>query len=384
MMIATVCWKRRNVFFILAFALYVIGAVFSNVEGIQVFLLEPCSLSFGSFTVQKGRISFFRAGIYGLLLIKIGLDTLHDKRISYWLLVIFSLLVIQSFVSQARGLLFLFIFALAARNIDIKTICRILFCLLTASIILIAFLTLNGVIKEVISWGGEWYRPVRRSLGFTNQNTLALYLLALIYSFYVLFDLKAKTFLVMLIVAVFGFFISGSRGLILGFISLFVSHSLFKFTNLPARCVLLFILSIIVIADLVFLYQFSCGPVEEKLNSLLSYRFSYVCPVLQSLPVTWFGDPSAFVAALDQHKTFDNSFAYFLLVYGLVGTAILLLSFFIGMLKDLDNIKLLALGSTICFVGLIESYMADPVMSFPIIKIILDGWDTQFPRKSTI
>ena len=60
-------------------------------------------------------------------------------------------------------------------------------------------------------------------------------------------------------------------------------------------------------------------------------------------------------------------------------------SVFFGLLKHSGNAKLLVICVTICAVGLIESRMAYPVMSFPIMKIILDGWDINFLKnKETI
>lgn len=373
-MIELAC-RRRHSLFTVALFLFIIGAVFSEANGIGDYLCQSFTLNVGELLIQKSPISYYRAGILGLLLIKIALDLLDHYKLSFFQILILVLVVAQALISHGRGLLFLFVFAIAAHDVDIKLISKVLLLTLSASIGIVAFLALGGFIEEIISEGGEWYRTVRRSLGFVNQNTLALYLLSLIYACFVLFEPKLKTFLGLILIAAVGFFLSGSRGLVLGLFSLISTFYIFKASNPTFRRFIVFLFPLIVICDLVFLYQFSYGPIEAYFDKLSSYRFSYVCRVIQELPITFFGDPSFFTEDSDP---FDNCYAWCLLVFGIVGTTVFLLSVFLGLLKHVDNITLLSICSTICLIGFIESRMSDPVMSFPIIKILLDGWDTQF------
>lgn len=111
------------------------------------------------------------------------------------------------------------------------------------------------------------------------------------------------------------------------------------------------------------------------MDRLSSFRFSYVWPVLQDTPITLFGSTSIFT---ENSNPFDNSYAWFLLVYGIAGTMILLMSIFFGLFRNSGNIKILELCSAICIIGLVESKMSDPVMSFPLIKIIFDHLHARF------
>ena len=376
-MIVLTC-RQRQALFLVALGLFVFGSVFSEAEGIRDYVCQTFTLTVGGLSIQKGPISYYRGCILVLLLIKIVLDFLDGYKISFCKVLIFSLVVVQAIISHGRGLLFLFVFALAAHDIDIKLISKVLLLTLAASIGIVAFLALNGFIDEIVAGGGEWYRPVRRSLGFTNQNTLALYLLSLIYACFVLFKPKLKTFLGISLIALIGFFLSGSRGLVLGFVSLVVAFYVFNASNQAVRRFIVFLFPLIVVYNLVFLYQFSYGPIESYLDILSSFRFSYVCPILQDMPISLFGDSAFFTEDSDP---FDNSYAWCLLVYGVLGTAVFLSSLFLGLLKNTDNVKLLALCSAICLVGLIESRISHLVMAFPLIKILMDGWDVEFLKR---
>ena len=251
--------RQRQTLFLVALGLFVLGSIFSEAEGISDYVCQTFTLTVGGLSIQKGPISYYRACILVLLLIKIDFDLLDGYKISFCKVLIFSLVVVQAVISHGRELLFLFVFALAAQDIDIKLISKVLLWTLTASIGMVAFLTLNGLIDEIVAGGGEWYRPVRRSLGFTNQNTLALYLLSIIYACFVLFEPKLKTFLGISLIALIGFFLSGSRGLVLGFVSLVVAFYVFNAGNQAVRRFIVFLFPLIVVCNLVFLYQFSYG-----------------------------------------------------------------------------------------------------------------------------
>lgn len=376
-MIVLTC-RQRQALFLVALGLFVFGSVFSEAEGIRDYVCQTFTLTVGGLSIQKGPISYYRGCILVLLLIKIVLDFLDGYKISFCKVLIFSLVVVQAIISHGRGLLFLFVFALAAHDIDIKLISKVLLLTLTASIGIVAFLALNGFIDEIVAGGGEWYRPVRRSLGFANQNTLALYLLSLIYACFVLFEPKVKTFFGISLIALIGFFLSGSRGLELGFVSLVVAFYVFTASNQAVRRFIVFLFPLIVVCNLVFLYQFSYGPIETYLDKLSSFRFSYVCPILQDMPISLFGEPTFFT---EDSGPFDNSYAWCLLVYGVLGVAVFFSSLFLGLLKNIGNVKLLALCSAICLVGLVESRISHPVIAFPLIKILMDGWDVEFLKR---
>ena len=246
-------YEQRKILFTLTFVLFLLVSVFSEVEGIHEFLCQNFTLVIGDLSIQKGLVSYFRAGVLGLLLLKIVLDAFDVNKISFCQIVIFSLVVVQALISHGRGLLFLFVFALAARDIDIKTISKVLLLTLSLSICVIAFLALNGFVEEIIAGGGEWYRPVRRSLGFKNQNTLALYILSVIYACFVLFGPKMKKFIGISLIVAIGFFLSGSRGLVLGATSLFVFFYVFKTSCKTIRRSIIFLFPLIAVCYLVFL-----------------------------------------------------------------------------------------------------------------------------------
>lgn len=146
-------YEQRKILFTLTFVLFLLVSVFSEVEGIHEFLCQNFTLVIGDLSIQKGLVSYFRAGVLGLLLLKIVLDAFDVNKISFCQIVIFSLVVVQALISHGRGLLFLFVFALAARDIDIKTISKVLLLTLSLSICVIAFLALNGFVEEIIAGG---------------------------------------------------------------------------------------------------------------------------------------------------------------------------------------------------------------------------------------
>lgn len=369
--------KQRQNLFVCSLFLFVLGSVVTPTQGIGEYLCQSFTLNLGDLTIQKGPMSYFRGGILFLWLLKIVLDALDSKRFPLFHFLILVLIVTQSLISHGRGLLFLFVFALASNDVDIKVISKIILLSLTISIAIISVLSVSGIIEDVVIGGGEWYRPVRRSLGFCNPNTLGLYILALIYACFVVFELNLKSLLGIGLIVSSAFFISGSRSLVVGTFSLFVTYYIYKTSSQKVRNLILFLFLLLAVSCLVFLYQFSFSPFESWLDRLSSFRFSYVCPVLQDLPITLFGDASIFSEDSDP---FDNSYAWCLLVYGIVGTVLFLGAVFSGMFKNSGNIKLLALCSTVCLVGLFESKMSDPVMSFPLVKVLFDGLDLHFLR----
>ena len=187
--------------------------------------------------------------------------------------------------------------------------------------------------------------------------------MALLYACFIVFESKLKTLLVIIVTALTAFILSGSRGLLLGVFSLFASYYIFSRCSKRTRNYILFLFPLVAFIDIAFFYQFSFGPIESRVDRLSSFRFSYAWPVLQDTPITLFGSTSIFT---ENSNPFDNSYAWFLL------------SIFFGLFRNSGNIKILALCSAICIVGLVESKMSDPVMSFPLIKIIFDHLHARF------
>lgn len=364
--------KFRHNLFVFTLTLFVILHVFGSTFGIGDFLSQTFTLTLGNVTIEKGPMTYFRGSILLLLLLKTALDTLAGNKPSLSQLAIFLLVFFQAMYSHSRGLLFLFAFALAARDIDIKIISKIVLVTLVISMLFVAVLSLSGGIPEYFTQHGQWYRPVRRSLGFTNPNIFAHFVAAIILACFAYFEPKFKTFITIVLIFLIAFFISGSRCLGLEVLTLLVAFYVLKNCSLKVRFCFLVLFPLLVILNLVFLYQYSAGPIETWLDNLSSHRFFYIYPRLQYTELTFFGDPSLFHKGSDP---FDNSYAYCILKYGALGATVFLLSVFLGIFKNLKNTKLLALCFSMCAAGFVESRLDDPVISFPLIKILFDGWD---------
>ncbi len=355
--------------FLVALLIYVPVAVLSEVQGIrEVFL-------------STGFLFFFRRFVFLMLVLKIALD---GFKVSISQCVILLLAALQFFFSGTGSLLYLLTFALAARGVSLRTISKVFLLTIALSVSVTVFLTVCGFTADYVITGSGW-RAERHSLGFRNPNTLAAYGLALIYACFVVFEKERTMFLSIFAIAFFAFIVTKTRGLVFGFSVLVLSYLFFQNSSRWIRRVVLFTFPLLVVLLLIFLYQFSNGPIETRLDEIVSSRFSCcVCPVLQHSPITLFGDFSllskgAALFAKNGTTAFDNSYAKCVLAYGVICTTIFILTISLGLLKNSDNTKLLAMCTAVCFIGLIESTMNDPVMAFPLLKILSDGMD--FSRK---
>lgn len=265
---------------------------------------------------------------------------------------------------------------MASRNVDIRHISKILIITVTLSVGVIVMLFLAGFLSEMYIGESE-SRFERHSLGFNNPNILGGYFIALAYAFFVIFKARAKTFIGILLFTVVSYLITGSRTLLCTVLVLLACFYIFQIRNTSIRRFAIFLIPIVALADIVFLYQFSYGPLENELDILSSYRFSYIYRLIHNVPITLFGDSTIFTKDSD---AFDNSYAYFVLNFGVVGTTVFILSIFFGALKHINDVKLLSLCLAVCFAGLLESRMYDPIMAFPLLKLIVDGADIRLPR----
>ena len=144
--------KQRQNLFICSLFLFVLGSVVTPTQGIGEYLCQSCTLNLGDLTIQKGPMSYFRGGILFLWLF---LDALDSKRFPLFHFLILVLIVTQSLISHGRGLLFLFVFALASNDVDIKVISKIILLSLTISIAIISVLSVSGIIEDVVIGGGR-------------------------------------------------------------------------------------------------------------------------------------------------------------------------------------------------------------------------------------
>lgn len=258
---------------------------------------------------------------------------------------------------------------MASRNVDIRRISKIIIPTVVLATGIVVLLFIFGFTSEMAlpAYDG---RGERHSLGFNNPNILAGYLLALAYALFISFDIKVKTTIGIFIFISIGYLITGTRTLLLTVIILFFSYFILNLGNKYIKLIAIFLIPIVALVDIVFLYQFSYGPMESDLDTISSYRFSYIYRLIHNIPITWFGDATVFGENSD---AFDNSYAWFLINYGIIGTTMFILSIFFGALKNRDNTQLITLCCAVCFSGLLESFMSNPVIAFPLLKIIVDG-----------
>lgn len=228
---------------------------------------------------------------------------------------------------------------------------------------------------------GSESRAERHSLGFSNPNLTAGYSLAISYSLFILIKSKAKSFIFITTLSITIYLITGSRTVFCTIIFLLISRHFFEMKSKPLRCFAITLIPIIALFNILFLYQFSFGPLESELDKLSSYRFSYIYRLIPNIPITPFGDASIFKAAFDKDlDALDNSYIHLLLHYGFIGATVFILSIFFGALKHIDDVKLLSLCSAVCFAGLLEAWIVNPIIAFPLLKIIVDGADIRLPR----
>ena len=359
--------------FLIALLIYVPVAVFSQVQGIREIFLST------------GFLYFIRRLVFLMLVLKIALD---GFKVSMSQGVILLLAALQFFFSGGGSLLYLLTFALAARDVSLRTISKILLLTIAISVSVIVLLTTCGITADYVITDSGW-RGERHSLGFRNPNTLACYVLALIYASFVVFEKKRTMFLSIFAIALSTFIVTKTRSLFFGVVVLVLSYLFFQNSSRKVRRAVLLSFPLLVVLHLFFLYQFSYGPLETKLDEIVSSRFSCcVCPVLQNSPITLFGDLSllskgAALFAKNGATAFDNSYAKCVLVCGVIGTTIFVLTISLGLLRNSNNTKLLALCTAVCFMGCIESIMFNPVVAFPLLKILADGMDI-FPRKEEV
>lgn len=212
---------------------------------------------------------------------------------------------------------------------------------------------------------------IRHSLGFINPNVLGLTVLAFICALFCTnYEIKYKTMVCYLFIAVVFYYISGCRSLLIGSIFLFIFYYATLKLSYICKKVLILNFPIFVIFFLMFLYQFSYGEIENELDEVFTHRFSIVSQVMQQLPLTSFGDSAYFN---NINHAFDNSYAWYILNCGFIGTLLFIAILFSGLWVNINSTILISAGLTICLIGSVESIMYDVMLAFPLIKIIYDG-----------
>lgn len=354
-------WRDGQLLFAIALSLHVFITIIS------------CTNDLKDFFANSPTVSIVRYIIFALLIAKIALDGL---KFSLWQVVLVALAALQCIISHGGTLIYIYIFAMASRNVDIRKICKILIPTVSLAIGIVVLLFTFGFTSEMAlpAYDG---RGERHSLGFNNPNILAGYLLALAYAFFISFDTKAKTVIGIFAFTFIGYLITGTRTLLLTVIILYFCNFVFSKGGKYFKSIAICLIPIVALADIVFLYQFSYGPIENELDIISSHRFSYIYRLIHHVPITWLGDASIFK---ENTEAFDNSYAWFLINYGVIGTTMFILSIFFGSLKNKENTKLIALCCAVCFSGLLESFMFNPVVAFPLLKIIVDGADIRLHR----
>lgn len=332
-----------------------------------------CTNDLKDFFTNTPTVSIVRYTVFALLIAKIALDGL---KFSLWQIVLVALATMQCIISHGGSLLYIYIFAMASRNVDILRISKIVIPTVALASVIVVLLFIFGFTSEMAlpAYDG---RGERHSLGFNNPNILAGYLLALAYAFFISFDTKAKTTIGILIFTIIGYLITGTRTLLLTVIILFFCNFIFDIGNKYIKLIAIFLIPVVALVDIVFLYQFSYGPIESELDTISSYRFTYIYRLIHNVPITWLGDATVFGEDSD---AFDNSYAWFLINYGVIGTTMFIVSILFGALKNRDNTQLIALCCAVCFSGLLESFMYNPVVAFPLLKIIVDGVNIRLHR----
>lgn len=238
---------------------------------------------------------------------------------------------IATILSDYRILMSAFLFIIASKNIDFDKLVIYARRILVVMISLIIVLNLMGFINDKILYRGG---IVRHSLGFSHPNQLGLRIFQLMICYaYLHYDImKIRGFFLVIASAVLMWIIPNSQSsvvcLSLLAIMMLTKIILTKYSPelIAGFARILILLSIVVNAFSVFMscINLSNHPALNRIDRLLSVRFSSCNYVLRYYGLTLFGnkiyvsEQERIVAGIKKAMWLDNAYMNILLRYGII------------------------------------------------------------------
>lgn len=287
-------------------------------SNIYLLLLKLSHLLFLTYSLL-GHIPLFKTPLKYSTFIAIGLFILNFfmqynrapiKEVGvYATLMIVSL--IQSYFSGNYGLFKLVLFAGSIRKVDFKDIVRFDMYLRAVLIALCALLCAVGIAPDVVT---TYYGVVRRSMGFTNPNTLGVAVFVLICDILYVYDCKLNFRRLAIITAISFWLYTFARSrtatymiILVVLLSLIYTlrPSLFKKNSM--KIVLIILPIIFAVLTFVFLNLYIDNhPIAIEVNELLSGRIKSIANFAKILTPKLWGQPIH--ETLD--KTLDNTYGF--------------------------------------------------------------------------
>ena len=336
-------------------------------ERLEKFKLRLIKFAYGLFLTYSllGHIDIFSSPLKMLTYLAIGI-LLVNFIIQYnkspdeglvWYIVLMLIALVHSYFSGNFGFFKLMLFAGSMRTIGFKAIIRFDMKLRAALIIIVSVLCSIGIAPDDVHMDSG---VLRRSMGFTNPNTLGIAVFVLICDILYTYDFKINFKITAVVSAItfWMYFFARSRTatlaiLVLIFIAALYNYIPQMFKSKFFKCVCYitpFLLSILTYFATVS--YMNMGELGINVNRFLSGRVQSIVSHVEMFRVTFWGQNIGETI----HKTLDNTFAFVL--YGLgIGVFVLFFVFYIRTVKNnfkYNNIHLVIIMLAFMCYGLSE------------------------------
>ena len=301
---------------------------------------------------------------------------LQKRSLSEWIwgiFLLFSALMSMVVLKGVTLIPFFFLFLLCSREVDFSDFIRLDIKIRIACIAMVMLMWKLGLSADVLFKRGA---QVRHTLGFTNPNTLAMYIFIIIieYLFLRWQHLNFYDFILILCIDVVIYFVTGSRTsvLVIAF-SLIVFYS-FRYLHLPDYNFLKVLLLALPSGLTLLLYSIMMSVSDTSMiysimNKMTSNRLYFYMEAIKAYGFSWFGQITPRLDA-DYQATqagwnklyLDNSYLSLGVRYGVITLILFIAVMTIIMYKAIlkHDHRIIALILLFCVYGLAENLLFKP------------------------
>lgn len=367
-----------------AFAIYVFAATFAQININFKFILDKTQFCFA---LQTLSLAF--------IVLKIALDRYNLSQY-FGIAAIICVGVYSYYLTKERYLLDIAVFACGARGVSIRKLAMLVLVIVGPMLAITVLLASIGVIQSdmmIRRAAAEISKESsataeRMALGFSHPNRVGQYTLELVISLFILFVEKRRLLVVTACALAFAFIkaTADSRTALAAFVLIAIVSLLYGIlSNHPRLFGVFVVCSIIgsIVLSLVLLIGFDSNiQLFRMLDSLLSNRAILMNASYKVSGITLFGFDFSSAPVVghtlsggENRYMLDNAYAHLLLLYGVVGFSIVVISMLqttiYAFIARETRVELLALAMMVLF-GVTETYAI--YVDCNVCLVMIFGW----------
>ncbi len=351
--------RKKKIVFYHAFIIWFLSDILSSST-----LSESTGIDF---LFINGVVDYF---VLIILVLYIFFSQKYQSSEMITILIVTAPIVISAIMCRNLRMLSLLVFLVAAKDIDVYRVVRDVYYVLLFSISSLAFLSMNGIIRDF-----AYYRKgvLRHSLGFLHPNSLGMEVFLLIVCYVILHENQLfKQMLAIIFGTIFNYKVPNSQSPVILLVILGVMlllHSIWKRKNMKddkfQKLLILTSGMINVTCVILAIFDFSKTGIYSLLNKVMSSRFYFSRLAFEESGAKLFGQvvytsiQQRRRIGLDGYLFLDNAYTTLFIRYGIIVYVILSVAYL--MLMNVQRIKGRELVVIILFVysvyGIMESSM---------------------------